>query len=220
MPILTFQEKVDLSILNKILNFCKLDQDIRNRLLAYRKLVNKGYVTVKYSPKNYEHGRVYADKSLSLQNFKKVIRHTLAREIYHDIDIENAHPVLLEQICAKNGWPCEALSKYNKNREKHLKDIMEKCEVDRGAAKDLIIRILYLGSIKQWMQDEIVTEYPPNFLNVLKKELGNIASKVWSQEKKLVEAVEKLDDKKNKKSTVLSWKMQGIEHQILMKNFW
>jgi len=47
-------------------------------------------------------GRVYANKSLSLGSIRKEVRHTLAKEKYVDIDIENCHPIILKQLCDKN----------------------------------------------------------------------------------------------------------------------
>jgi hypothetical protein len=37
-------------------------------------------------------------------------------DIYKDMDIQNAHPVLVVQMCEQYGLPCEHLKRYNESR--------------------------------------------------------------------------------------------------------
>ena len=48
----------------------------------------------------------------SLFSIRREIRHTLARDNYIDIDIENCHPVLLYQLCTHNNIQCDYLKYY------------------------------------------------------------------------------------------------------------
>lgn len=57
-----------------------------------------GVSTVIYR-QNEGYGRFFAQGSLSLQSFPREIRHTIAGDYYQDIDIVNAHPVILEHLC-------------------------------------------------------------------------------------------------------------------------
>ena len=70
-------------------------------LEKYRNLFNPaGYAVVCYnkSPNNpFE--RCDPAKSLGLHSIRREIRHILCEELYIDVDIENAHPQLLLQIC-------------------------------------------------------------------------------------------------------------------------
>jgi hypothetical protein len=56
-------------------------------------------VTYATSASAYNRGRYYADKSLSMQSFPRRIKTIDGVVLYHDIDMVNAHPVLLSQIC-------------------------------------------------------------------------------------------------------------------------
>jgi parallel beta-helix repeat protein len=44
-------------------------------------------------------GRMFAKGALSLQSFPRAIRATLAHSFYYDIDMVNAHPVILSHLC-------------------------------------------------------------------------------------------------------------------------
>src|ERR1700722_2375618 len=79
----------------------------KQQLLAYKALFNKGATaTVTYKTTSSGFGRVYATKSLSLGSIRKEVRHTLANDIYVDIDIENCHPMILRQVCEKADIDC------------------------------------------------------------------------------------------------------------------
>lgn len=59
-------------------------------------------------------GRRYA--KLSLQGLHRPIRHAIAKEIYHDIDICNAHPVITLELCKKLEFTHRLLAEYCANR--------------------------------------------------------------------------------------------------------
>ena len=67
-----------------------------------------GTIKTKYK-QNASFGRFYAVGSLSLQSMPREIRHTIATEFYVDIDIKNAHPVILAHLCSKMGSPANGL---------------------------------------------------------------------------------------------------------------
>jgi hypothetical protein len=46
-------------------------------------------------------GRVYVANVLGLQGFSKDIRNALAAGLYWDVDMVNAHPTILVQLCQK-----------------------------------------------------------------------------------------------------------------------
>ena len=65
-------------------------------------------------------GRLYCGNSI--QGLQKDFRGLLLRNITTDIDMKNAHPVILKYICKLNEIPCPNLSWYVDNREKVLEE--------------------------------------------------------------------------------------------------
>jgi len=217
---ITLYEKVDVHTLSRLISADELDERLRAQLSNYRARVNKnGRVEVKYnySKSLSDKGRLYADKSLSLQNFKKEIRHCLAKEIYTDIDMVNAHPNIIYQYCQKNNIDCKCLEYYVNNREDVLRKIQNKHGIDRDAAKKLMLRLVYLGNyIIEKDGTESVPDVKMIFVNNFKDELVEIAKQVCAIEKETYALVKKDTSNKNKKSIVLSITAQVIENKCLM----
>jgi hypothetical protein len=65
-------------------------------------------------------GRLYCGNSI--QGLPKDIRGLLLRGISTDIDMKNAHPVILKYICDKNKILCPYLTYYIRNRDTILQD--------------------------------------------------------------------------------------------------
>ncbi len=64
-------------------------------------------------------GRRFAKNSL--QGLSRKLRHTIAKDIYYDIDIVNAHPTFLLELCKKLEFNHPILEQYVNNRESLLK---------------------------------------------------------------------------------------------------
>ena len=79
--------------------------------------------------------------SPSLQGIPREIRHSIAGEFYHDIDVVNAHPVILKWMCSVKGFTCEYLEKYINNRDKILAKLVAKNDIDRDSAKRIYLTI-------------------------------------------------------------------------------
>jgi hypothetical protein len=71
---------------------------VTERLQEIRDKLNKGVLKVRYV-RDKRYGRVYPDKSLSFGTVPKVVRHRLLGKDWVDIDMKNAHPVIL---CCKS----------------------------------------------------------------------------------------------------------------------
>jgi len=99
------------------------------------------YKLASSKPGQLGYGRYYGSKG-SLETLEKECRGTICKEFYHDIDVVNCHPVLLEQF-AKNKYDKELpeLGKLCMNREEYFKAT----GMPREEAKTEIIRILYGG---------------------------------------------------------------------------
>ena len=124
-------EYVNYDLLNRILNSDKLrsgqfyagdyfytneKQQLERYIKTLSKKTNLKKVDYKMSKGN-TFGRVYPQFGLSVGQFSKNIRHTVCIENYIDIDMVNAHPTILLQICIKNNIKCEQLKYYVDNRE-------------------------------------------------------------------------------------------------------
>ena len=141
-------EKFDKDNLLLLLNFLKGKQDEESRknygpLWHYYLSADwaSGSVQVQYkysknaSKLGEEFGRLYASteslyraetKTVSLQTFPSWIRGALASKFYHDIDMENAHPMILVSLCRqlsnlyesfKNKLDCSSIHFYCEKRE-------------------------------------------------------------------------------------------------------
>ena len=85
------------------------------------------------------YGRIYGSKG-SLETLEKECRGTICKDLYHDVDIANCHPVLLAQL-AKQQYDRDLpeLDKYVDNRDAFLASISS----NRDEAKTEVIRVLY-----------------------------------------------------------------------------
>lgn len=223
--IMTLYEKVDIEILERLICAEGLEENLRNQLKIYYNKRKDNIIPVKYhySKNLHDKGRLYAHGSLSLQNFKKEIRHNLASKYYHDIDMENCHPRLILQYCKKHDIEHEKLEEYVNDREAILKKITKFHKIDRDEAKKLVLRLCYLGNyiIEKFNDDteeydESEPEIKLDFLVDFKAELKNIATTICGIEKETYEVVKKDDSKTNKKSATMSITAQVLEHKCLM----
>jgi hypothetical protein len=74
---------------------------------------------VRYSyGRKLKSGRRFA--SNSLQNLCRPLRHTIAKDLFYDLDIKNAHPTFLKHLVEKLNFSHPILSKYIENRDELL----------------------------------------------------------------------------------------------------
>lgn len=187
-------EYVDRAALNRLFEHPDITRDDLRTLQRYHAtLAPDGSREVTYRPSEHGVGRVYADRGLSLQFFPKRIRHTLANKLYHDIDVTNAHPVILLQLCSEMGWDAPQLRWYVENREKVLSEIIESCQVTRKQAKELLLRLMYGGHVKYWKRDERVPEslVVPAFVVKFEKELKTLQQLIWDKFPKIAKVAKK-----------------------------
>lgn len=165
---ITCYEKIDVNILDKLINSTLLKDNFKNpfvhyatekiQLLKYKELIRNGKAVIKYEKsKNNPFGRSNPQHALGLFSIRREIRHTLAKNNFVDIDINNCHPVILYQLCEYNNIKCDLLKDYVFNRQKYLDLIMNHYKVDHDTAKNLFIRILYGGSFNSWATDFSIT---------------------------------------------------------------
>ena len=213
----TYYERANKHIINRLLASEELDDSDIDALHSYRRRVSKrGYVKVdyNYSKGGIQDGRLFADGGISLQSFRKKIRHTLAKDIYFDIDMSNAGPTILSQYCERNNIQHNYLDSYVKNREGWLKNISRRHGIPRDESKKLIIRLLYLGSYSLEGYD-LDKDTKLNSVIALGKELRRIGKEVARKEHELYNKVCKIKSKNNKVATTLTYVVHIIENRCL-----
>lgn len=217
-PEMTLYEKVDVEILGKLITAEDTPEHIRVQLRKYySKLNQNGVIPVAYffgqSIENNEVGRLYGQGGLTLQSLKKEVRHALAKGTYWDIDMANAQPNLLMQYCLLNKIKCPILISYIRKREDHLKHLMSFHNIDRGEAKNLFLRFMYLG---QYMLNDKVPPKKSLIAELFQQEMVEISEAIWEKETRAVETVKKDPSKRNPKSSVMSVILNDLENKCLM----
>jgi phage/plasmid-associated DNA primase len=214
---------------------------LRNHLrIYYKNKYNGNQVDVVYKPSKKQIegppiGRLYASRGLSLQSLEKDVRAFLAQDYYHDIDIRNAQPCIALQACEKKNWPVEHLKKYVEDRDDVLKGIMDDYKVTYADAKELVLRLMFLGDVAAWEADhqvyfenngDMTNKDKPvpssaRFLKKLSGEISDIAEKIWADPdceriKQLVNITKKQESGRNKRSSAMAYFFQDIENRIIM----
>lgn len=172
--VVEFDEVFDQHKLNYIIsNKEKFKKQMRDRCFEndynpfaiiekYLRKSRNGTMKVQYKQTEGK-GRFYAIGSLSMQSMPREVRHTIASE-YIDIDMVNAHPVILSHLCKGRGIKTKYLDKYIVQRDKMLSGM--------GADGKTLVLSLINGGKKAY--DEL--ESKPRWLTLFKKEIDKIHS--------------------------------------------
>ena len=142
-------EEIDMKIMDKLLisnllqqqfNYKHLNKIYENehkQLTSYKNLIKENKHVIYQKSKHYDNlGRVQPNFGLSLINIRREIRQTLTKNIYTDIDIENCHVVILQQILEYNNIHNDELNYYINNREIVLNLLMSGHNINRDEAKN------------------------------------------------------------------------------------
>jgi len=146
------EERIDLTRCNYLLDnydfndfYTEYNGNEKDARKDFKKLQDYLLCKIKrniYTKYNYVKGRIngrlYGDKT-SIQNIPKFIRCFLCEKITTDIDMKNAHPELLYQLCKKYEYECVYLEKYVNNRDEILSRIMNITQKTREEAKKIIL---------------------------------------------------------------------------------
>lgn len=218
-------ERFDIDIAHKILKLDGILSEEKQKLKNYIKLAYNGNsVDVHYNfGKGWVQdalGRVFAHKGLGMQMMWHETRNAIAGKYYEDVDIHNAHPVLLLQECTKHGWPCANLTHYVQFREATLNTIQQHYSCHRDDAKKLMIRTLYLGYQQNWAEStNLITCSALPFITDLQAEMEVIARYVANFSQHIFKLAGKggrpVTNHKQLSRTLAVF-LQTIEHQILM----
>ena len=165
----------------------------------YDSLDNDGCKKIVYK-QTVDKNRYYADSSC-LTYLKKEIRNSIMPKNIKDIDMVNAHPVILNYLCKKNNIDCDILENYIDNRELILSSFGE----DRKKIKELFLSILN-GGFKDIYSDNKQTN---DYLKLFENEIIRIQNDFYTNDKRY------LDIDYNYKGKNLSRIFLDIENQIL-----
>ena len=226
---LNFIETPNIEKLRKLINSSLLKDKFNNKLVKFsnekkqleayiKNISNKTNINVSYEySKNIRFGRVFPNKSLGAVSLRRELRHTIFFDTCADIDVVNAHPIMLLQICKANGINCKYLKKYVKHRDEILKDIIEIYKTSRDNAKNLFISLINNGSFDNWIiKNKIENKEPSKFILKFKEETSIIGDVILKNNPKILKAMEKLEkEKENIKGSLISYYLQEYECQIL-----
>lgn len=185
-------------------------ETIKKMLKAYRKRAedgNKVRVVYEYGTtmKELRQGRVQPHKGMGLASFRSDVRAALAAKYYIDIDMVNAQPVLLVQLCKKHGWVCERLEEYVAGRAEKLAEIMEELGCDRDGAKTFCLTILFGARPYKRVSD---------YFFALAEEMTQIAENCSKEYPQVLAACIKAK-KDNPKASCLAQVIQDVEFKVL-----
>jgi phage/plasmid-associated DNA primase len=154
----------------------------------YSQTLNK--IKVNYTRKK---GRLFANKSLSLQSLPREVRGTIAGDIYYDIDIKNCHPVIMKFICEKLDICNSYITDYVNDRDgvielsgddyeitkifilKKLNGCSEPCEFENPMFHEWIEG--YEEEVKV-LTEKLCELYPQLYEEIRKEKIGK--GKVWN----------------------------------------
>jgi len=111
-------------------------------LNAYKK---DNLISIKYKKSdNYDNkiGRFFCNGGVGIQSLPRMIRHTICKNLYIDLDFKNCHPTILKTLCEYYGIECKNLTKYVNNREEILNQICRSIQVNKKEAKDIYLHAL------------------------------------------------------------------------------
>lgn len=184
-----------------------------------------------YYDKKKEIGRVYPERSLSLCNLRRGLRHHLAVGNYIDIDIVNCHFKIADEIFNKDEIKYPILHDYVINRNHYLKQLGDHFKVegycdgldyhkpdDYDCLKECFLRKLYYGTYESWRNYMGLPPIEsPEFLTKLEKEFDEIAATIKTLNPKWLDMVNAKTFNVN--GTIVSWFLQEHERRILEKLF-
>jgi len=221
----------------KKLDTCSKNREEFNKILqllySHTNQYMRPSIPVKYFyNKNKQIGRIYPEKSLSLCNLRRELRHHFSNGVYLDIDMVNAHFKIADELFNKDTLQFRVLHDYIVNRNMYLDTLGKHFAVegfcdgldykkpnDYDSLKTCFIRILYFGDFKSWVKEEGLPPLdPPKFLTDLKNEFDKMADLITEANPHFAELVA-FEKKDNEKGTIVSWFLQEYERRILEQMF-
>lgn len=219
-------EKFDRDVLEYILKYeeyfktiIKIDDeskydpfDICKKYLLKASGKNKNLVNVHYY-KKYNRGRMFADNKLSLQCIPREIRGSIASSIYYDIDMINAHPSIVFNLCSKLNKILVYLPTYINKRDIVINELLNiNNDLDYDYIKSTILSCIYGGSTK-YNNIKNKSDWLIGFKKECDKILNNI--KEWYKDDFILQSQIKGKNYHNLEGSTLSSVVCVIENKLL-----
>jgi hypothetical protein len=152
-------------------------------------------------------GRLYPKRERggstpSLQGLKRDVRKALAHDQYTDVDMVNAHPMILSQLFLKLGLACPALQRYVAEREA----VLAETGLGRDVAKQVFLTLMYGGERKD--PTPFMAEFREEFLT---NATAVLASEAYARYRTLAEAKKPA----NVLGCGISFVAQDLERQLV-----
>lgn len=222
-----FKEKFDKNKLAYILNNMSIINEVIQRRENARNLPilekyylnsksykNVGFVDVEYLQlKNDLYGRYQAKNAISGQGMVREVRHTIFEEYYIDLDIVNAHPVILSWLCENLDIDCKYLNEYNQYRNNKMDEIqLLNPNLTKDKIKTIFISIINGGN-KDYNNIEKKSKFIINYYKELQEIINSITSK-FHLFKNNVDLIRNRDDNLN--GATMAHLLQFVENQLLL----
>jgi phage/plasmid-associated DNA primase len=165
----SFVEYVDVEKLDKAIEFCKGNDDMKwtyNVLIKIKGLMKNDCITVSYHLNNDEgYDRYHVDNkfksSISLASVQRPIRHYLCNDNYVDIDLVAAQPSILLSLYEAHKMPeqkpLSSLKEYVLNRNDKIKEVMDFYECSKQQAKSIFNSLTNLGSLEKELERQNIS---------------------------------------------------------------
>lgn len=171
----------------------------------YNSLNENGELEIDYSQRDGM-GRRFGDK-VGIINLQKSIRHTIAHKYHIDIDMVNAHPVLLYNHLMNTGYEPARMCHLRRYIE-HRDDVLEETKLEREEAKTIFLKIINGGKVKDTTP----------FVEAFQTEMQAIQSFVAESFPRFVKKAEKNCRKKNSSNVLgstINLLMCELENNVL-----
>jgi phage/plasmid-associated DNA primase len=169
-----------------------------------------------YQPANKLYGRYQARGKLSGQGILREVRHTIYADYYYDLDMVNAHPVILLWLCNIFKIDCECLNEYVVNREQHIADITN---LNSGVSRD-DVKAIFLSINNGGLADYKKLKNKTPFLKNYKNEVHGLIDNIVSRFEPFYEIVKNMKQSRGQDFNIggaaISHILQYIENQLLM----
>lgn len=188
----------------------------------YRQKVKTSKVSYKFLAR-LKVGRRFS-KGISLQGISRKIRHTIAKDLYYDVDMKNAHPTFCLNLAKTLEFPHPVLEMYINRRDECLAKWIGVEVGSEGAktrlkskdeVKDYFLKILNGGGNSKSSSDELNNYYKTHqtFLDLVYKHKDFASfrkradNKYTDKQKKDKPANDKKKEWDNRKGTTLNYYM-------------
>jgi len=168
-------EKINLQDANRLIYSDHLDtlgvSSLEKYLKEYKKenKINVSYKDNQLGRLKIKATSIKDDETLmTMPCMYNTMKAVLCKGIYYDVDICNAHPTLLSQLCEFNNIECPKLNHYIKNRKR----IIQKSGKNKNEYKKVLYKMMFNRYDKKY-DDQFLNDFN-NELNIITKKLLDI----------------------------------------------